>query len=299
MNVTIGIVTYQRPEWLAQTLAAISAQTFSGERPTLRVLVVDNDNANSARSVCDEARTKGLDLVYVGEPTKGIPSARNRVLASLADECDALAWINDNGLPEANWLETLLSHMSESEADIVMGATEAVLPETAGSWVKRGGFFNRRRFVDYASLAEGASNNCLIRMSALRASGLRYDEALNDFGGSDTLFFRQAAQRGLSMVWAAGAVVREQIPAHRTRLGWLLRRNFRAGTTLAYCDVKMDGAKGWLKRLWRALQKLAQGAISLPLALTGYHELVRALLMLARSFGMLLGLFGLRARDAG
>jgi succinoglycan biosynthesis protein ExoM len=299
MNVTIGIITFQRPLWLAQTLSALAGQTFTTDpAPKVQVLVVDNDSQGSAKAVCDEARSKGLDLIYLTEPDKGIPTARNRVLSALPDECDALAWINDNGLPEANWLQNLLNNLVESETDIVMGATEALLPEGAPDWIKRAGFFNRRRFVDYASLAEGASNNCLMRVSALRRAGLRYDEALDEYGGSDTLFFRQAAARGLGMVWAAGALVREQITPARASLGWLLRRNFRSGTTLAYCDLKMDGALGWIRRFGRALQKLAQGLICLPLALTGYHEFVRALLTLARGTGMLLGLFGLRYRES-
>ncbi len=299
MNVTIGIITCQRPHWLAQTLSALQGQlsTALSPAPTLKVLVVDNDAAGSAREVCDQARQAGLDLTYIAEPVRGIPAARNRVLASLSDDTEFLAWINDNGLPEPNWLDVLLQTGLETDADIVMGATEALLPDGSPDWIKRGGFFNRRRFIDYASLAEGASNNCLIRVAALRRSGVRYDEALNQLGGSDTVFFRQVARAGLTMVWAVGALVREQIPADRCRFGWLWQRNLRAGNTLAYCDLKMDGLMGGLRRFGRALQKLAQGLISLPLGLTGRHELARALLLIARGLGMLAGLVGMRVRE--
>jgi GT2 family glycosyltransferase len=297
-NVVIGIITFQRPALLAQLLAALKAQTFAATpAPAISVLVVDNDAAGSARDVCDAARAQGQNIIYVNEPVQGIPVARNRVLDSLPDEAQALAWINDNGAPVPGWLETLLTMARETEADIVMGASQAVLPDSAPAWVRRGGFFNRRRFSDYATLAEGASNNCLMRISTLRSSGLRYDEDLRQLGGSDTLFFRRASAAGLRMVWAAEAVVNEQISPARCNLGWLWRRHFRAGNTLTITDLKLDGTKGWLRRLWRATQKLLAGLITLPLGLTGFHELARGLLILARSFGMFAGLLGVRYRE--
>lgn len=297
-KLVIGIITFQRPALLEQALAALRNQTFTTDpAPEVRVLVVDNDAAGSARGVCDAARTAGQNIIYVSEPMLGIPVARNRILTSLPDDAQALVWINDNGLPEANWLQTLLTTAQETEADIVMGASTAKLPDAAPAWITKGGFFNRRRFGDYATLSEGASNNCLMRVDGLRRTGLRYDEDLRQLGGSDTLFFRRAATLKLRMVWAAEALVHEQISSARCNLAWLWRRHFRAGNTLAIADLKIDGAKGWARRFGRALQQLLQGIISLPLSIAGFHELVRALLILARSFGMFAGLLGVRYRE--
>ena len=298
LNVTVGIITYQRPEMLDRLLGELAAQTFTLDpAPKVSILVVDNDAAGSARPVCDKARLAGQNVIYVSEPVKGIPNARNRVLTSLPDGTDVLVWINDNGSPAPTWLNQLLTMFQETEADIVMGATGALLPDGAPEWIRKGGFFSRRRFVDYATLAEGASNNCLISVRALRDSGLTYNETLRDLGGSDTVFFRAAADKKLRMVWNADALVQEHIPISRCNLRWLMRRHYRAGNTLALSDLKLDGIMGWLRRLNRGFQKLLQGVITLPLALAGFHELARSLLALSRGAGMFAGLMGIKVRE--
>ncbi len=293
----VGIITYKRPESLKRLLTALAAQKFENREPVpFAVVVVDNDAGGSARPVCDEMRSQ-LSMTYVVEPQQGIPLARNRVLTSLPDTTELVAWIDDDESPLPLWLDALVSTQAETEADIVMGAVEAVLPATVPAWIKKGGFFNRRRFVDRATLAEGATNNCLMKLSAIKGANLRFDEKLRYDGGSDTLFFRHAANAGLRMVWSSAAVVHDFIPLERCTLGWLVRRNFRAGTTLARCDVEIDGVGGWLRRLYHAFAKIAQGILNLPIAVAGRHELAKSVLMIVRGVGMIAGLFGVRYQE--
>lgn len=295
-TLAVGIITYKRPDSLKRLLAGIATQTFTDrEAIPFTVVIVDNDAAGSARSVCDEARSElKLEISYIIEPQKGVPFARNRILASLPDNCELLAWIDDDEAPTPNWLDALTLTQKETEADIVMGAISAILPENAPVWVKNGGFFNRRRFIDRASLAEGATNNCLVNVRSIKSAGLRFNEKLRYPGGSDTLFFREAARKNLRMVWSAAAVVQDFVQPEHCKLGWLLRRHFSAGITLAACDVETDGIKGWFTRLYYGFSKLFQGLINLPIGFEGQHELVRALLALSRGSGMIAGLLGVR-----
>lgn len=297
-QIAIGIITFKRPDSLKRLLDALAGQQFGySPAPTFAAVVVDNDAAGSARAVCDEARARGLAVTYIVEPLQGIPLARNRVLDALPDGCEAVAWIDDDESPDANWLNALVATRSDTGADIVMGSIEAILPEGCPGWVKNGGFFNRRRFIDRATLGEGATNNCLMSVEAIRAKNLRFAEKMRFNGGTDTYFFRQAARAGLRIVWAADAVVKDYVPLERCRLGWLLQRHFRSGNTLAICDMELAGATGWVKRLGYSFSKLAQGLITLPLCIAGYHELVKSLLMISRSVGMFAGLFGVRYHE--
>lgn len=297
-SLAVGIITSKRPDSLKRLLAGLAAQTFADRAAIpFTVVIVDNDAGGSARSVCDEARNQlGLTLSYVVEPQPGVPFARNRVLTSLPDGCELLAWIDDDELPAPNWLDALTLTQSETEADIVMGAVDAVLPDSIPAWIKKGGFFSRRRFVDRASLSEGATNNCLMRVKALKSTGLRFNEKLRYPGGSDTLFFREAAHKNLRLVWSAAAVVQDFVEPERCSAGWLLKRHFRAGITLAMCDLETDGVKGWFTRLYYGISKICQGLVNLPIGFEGQHELMRALLALSRGGGMLAGLFGARLK---
>ena len=208
-SLAIGVITLKRPESLTRLLAGIAAQTFEQtEKPEITVVVVDNDAAGSARPVCDEAVKNGLKISYILEAKLGIPIARNRVLDGLPDNAE---------LPCENWLESLILTQAGTSAAIVMGAIEAILPEGTPDWVKRGGFFNRRRFIDRATLTEGATNNCLVMIGPIRNNGLRFDEKMRYSGGTDTLFFRQAAALDMSIVWSPAALVREIIKAKKAK----------------------------------------------------------------------------------
>lgn len=296
-TLAIGIITYKRPESLRRLLTALTAQVFEDKDPVpFTVVLVDNDANATARPVADEFRSR-LSITYVVEPQLGIPMARERVMASLPDGCDLLAWIDDDESPMPAWVDSLVTLQRETEADIVIGAVEAILPENTPAWIRKGGFFNRRRFIDRATLSEGATNNCLMKISAIKAANLKFDARMRYTGGSDTLFFRHAAKKGLRIVWSASAVVHDFIPLERCSLKWLLRRNFRAGTTLAICDMEIDGIWGWLRRLGRAFTKIFQGLINLPVGFEGRHELAKSFLMFARGFGMLAGLLGMRYEE--
>ncbi len=292
-NLAVGIITLNHPQELARLLAGITAQTFEQiEKPEITVVVVDTDEGGSGRFACDEASKQGLKVVYLLEPKLGIPIARNRILDSIPDEAEALAWIDDDEVPAENWLESLILTQAGTNADLVMGAIEAILPEAAPVWVKKGGFFNRRRFVDRATLTEGATNNCIIMVAPIRTHGLRFDERLRYAGGTDTLFFREAAAKDLSIVWSPAALVREYIDLHRCSLRWLIKRHFRSGNTLAICDWKIEGWKGAVTRFGQALLKIFQGLLNLPVAFEGKHEFARSMLMFARAAGMIAGVFG-------
>lgn len=298
-NIAVGVITFQRPLELERLLNALAAQTYETlPPPTLTVVVVDNAAGGSARSVCDAAVIRhGLKISYILEPRQGIPIARNRVLDSLPDDCEAIAWIDDDEAPSPQWIESLILTHKGSGADFVLGAVEAVLPDSTPLWVKKGGFFNRRRFVDRATLTEGATNNSLMLTAPLRQHNLRFDETLRYAGGTDTLFFRTGENKGLRMVWSAKALVYDYVHPERTTLRWLMRRHFRAGVTLAICDWRLKGWIGALTRFGFALSKLFQGLISLPVGFEGMHEFAKALLMLARGAGMIAGLLGLRVDE--
>jgi glycosyltransferase involved in cell wall biosynthesis len=291
-KLAVGIITYRRPKSLQRLLTALMAQTYSdGVAPEITVVVVDNDADATARVVCDGVQGQ-IKISYVVEPQLGIPMARNRVLDSLPDDCQFLLWIDDDETPEPNWINSLLHTQAGVDADIVMGAVQAILPEAAPKWIKKGGFFNRRRFMDRATLAEGATNNCLMRISAIRSHNLRFDERMRYTGGTDTLFFRTAESLGLRMVWSAEAVVNDHIPLQRCSLRWLVMRHFRSGNTLAICDRKLGTPLDVLGRAGRGVNKLLQSIVVLPLSIEGMHEFARSIILFARGLGMLAGLAG-------
>ena len=93
MNVAVCIITYKRPDGLTRLLKGINALTFRGERPGLRVIVVDNDEAASGRKTCDAVQPDlSYKLEYFIEPRRGIPFARNKAVAVAKHMADFIAF---------------------------------------------------------------------------------------------------------------------------------------------------------------------------------------------------------------
>lgn len=301
-NIAVGIITFQRPSELERLLDGIAAQEFEpgeGESaPEVTVVVVDTAASGSARAVCDSAMLRhGLKISYIFEPKQGIAIARNRVLDSLPDGCEAVAWIDDDAVPDAKWLHTLIVFHKGAAADIVLGAVQAILPEGAPEWIRKGGFYNRRRFIDRATLGDGSINNSFLVVDSIRQAGLRFDETIRYVGGTDALFFRTAEKKDLRIVWAGEALVQDYISLERATLKALMRRHFRVGITLAFCDVHLDGIRGWIRRLGKGIGKFVRGIFMLPVGLEGMHEMGNAYVCFARASGMIAGLFGYRVNE--
>lgn len=299
-KIAVGVITFQRPLELERLLDGIARQHFVAvaPQPEVTVVVVDNATQGSARAVCDQAiHRHGLKISYIFEPKQSIPVARNRVLDSLPDGCEGVVWVDDDEVPATDWLEALILTFKASGADIILGAIEGVLPEGAPEWVRKGGFFNRRRFVDRASFSEGATNNCLMVVDSIRQHGLRFDESLRYAGGTDTLFFKVADVKGLRMVWSSKALVYDHIRLERTNLRWLIHRHFRSGVSLAIADWHASGVLGGVRRFGMGVYKILQGLLNLPVGLEGMHEMARTLMFFSRGFGMIVGLMGYRLNE--
>jgi succinoglycan biosynthesis protein ExoM len=151
--VTIGVVTFRRPDDLAALLPLLLEQAAAVEGPdrTVDVLVVDNDPAQSARPVVETLAAERVR--YVPEPVPGIAAARNRVLDETA--ADLLVFIDDDERPQAGWLAALLATRAATGAVAVAGAVVSAFDGDLDPWVQAGAFFRSRLLApsDYGLLA--------------------------------------------------------------------------------------------------------------------------------------------------
>jgi GT2 family glycosyltransferase len=132
--VDVCIATCRRPRGLARLLGALAQLRLPDPAPELRAVVVDNDREASARAVCDAALDAlPFPLVYAIEKRRGIPQARNAALALSLRGADFAAFLDDDEVPEPDWLAELLAAQAASGADAVVGpvvrAFEAPVPQ--------------------------------------------------------------------------------------------------------------------------------------------------------------------------
>ncbi|MBC9227709.1 glycosyltransferase [Aeromicrobium sp. zg-636] len=295
LAVVVGIPTYRRPEKLAELLARLPARIDEVADCSVRVVVVDNDPAGSARDVCAHSP---VPVVHHVEPTPGIAAVRNRILAESQD-ADLVAFIDDDERPLPDWLAALVSTWRTHRTDAVMGRVISVFAQPVDPWLRETGVYRRRERVTGSAVPVAAAGNLLVDVRQLRDRSVRFDERLGLAGGEDTLFSRLLADRGGRIVWCNESRAEDEVPADRLTREWAMRRAYNGGNLATQVDLlhaTSFGERG-LIRLKSAVGGPARIAVGLARhfwgRLTGHltHD-ARGLRTAYRGWGMTTGSFG-------
>lgn len=300
MRVALCAATYRRPEGLQRLLAGLAALEVP-QGVALCGIIVDNSTEAGARGqVAQAAGGFPWPLHYVSEQRRGITFARNTALeTALALDCDFVAFIDDDEVPARDWLAALLTAQRRSGAAVVLGAVRPVFPPETPAWLIAGRFFETHRYADGAEIDDAHTANVLIDLRRLAALGLRFDHRYALTGGEDTMLFRDLLDAGERIVYAAGAVVHETVPASRARLAWLLRRWYRTGNIEAALYLRGRRRDAWRRpaNVLRGLARVAAGgglfvANLAVLGLGRKDRIVRPLYTLCRGCGILASTLG-------
>lgn len=295
MQVAVCVITYLRPQGLLRLLEGLSELTFDGDPPGLRCVVVDNDQAGSARAVCDKIRPSfRWKLEYYIEPRRGIPQARNAAVAHAGREIDYLAYIDDDEVPDPNWLNELLRVIQAYEADVVAGPAVPYFMEKPPAWVIKGRFFEPKRRPTGTRLDRAYTGNILFRYEVFEKMEVHFDEQLALTGGSDTHFLQRVHRAGFKIVWADRATAAEWVPPSRAEAKWIFRHGYRVGTTMAF--VRRDSHSlpvSTITLLILGGYRIVRGVVLLPIGLVwGRHKVVAHLRQICVGAGMLAGSTG-------
>lgn len=298
IDVDVLVLTYKRPELLADTLDSLLKQRLPADH-RLSIVVVDNDAAQSAQATVSRYQVMPGDIRYVCETEANIAKARNRALSEARGSY--AAFIDDDEVASPGWLASLLRAREEYRSPVVLGPVMPLLPTNTPRWVIAGRFFDRPRRTTGTIVQAGAggTGNVLLDLNEVRRTRILFDASYGITGGEDTHFFHRLAVAGLHAVWCDEAEVHEHVQPHRVRIGWLMRRAFVGGHSYA-CIFDREEAS------WRrALKALGYGCASAGLlllvpvsALSGMAGIARTLRISARHWGRSVGLWGALARSA-
>lgn len=300
VKVLIAVPTYLRPDGLRDLLPHLLTHRTEVEELggyQVRIVVVDNDPAGSARDVVTASGSGPVG--YVHEPAPGISAARNRAIDEGASD-DLLVMIDDDELPRAGWLAALLSTWRSSRPALVAGL---VVPEYAGRldpWIAAGEFFVRRNLPTGTAMAAAAANNVLLDLAQIRLTGVRYEPRFGLTGGEDTLFSRSLVRRGRTLLWCGDSVVTDRVPLSRMTRRWVLNRAWSHGNSDTMADLELAGS-GRLGRAWVRVQHLIRGILRMGggglrlvigLCTRSQRHQARGLRAVMRGGGMIAGVLG-------
>ena len=118
ISVSVVICTRLRPIALRECLLALSVM----KRQPDELIVVDNSGGDPET----ERLAREFCANYLTEPIEGLSRARNRGLA--ASKGQIVAYLDDDALPDENWLDYLIEPFSDPRVAVVTGAV--IAPES-------------------------------------------------------------------------------------------------------------------------------------------------------------------------
>ena len=299
--VSICIATYKRPEGLKRLILALNQLTFStATPPDIEIVIVDNDAAGSARAFCEEIQAQiRWKLKYDVEPEPGVTYARNRTIANASDNTNFIAIIDDDEVPDSQWLEQLLKVQREYNADVVTGPVYPYFEdENTPDWIKKGQFFEPRSCETGQLLNAAFTNNVLIRAECLKRIAPVFDQRFAFKGAEDTHLFMRLFNSGYKIVWSKQAVVQEWIPASRTNLNWLIQRNFWGWSSYSMFEKEIFSCtKRQILRALKGSGLIGLGLLGLPFSLfKGKSAVVKSIINIYRGLGTFAGLIGFQGQ---
>jgi GT2 family glycosyltransferase len=247
-RIAICVATYRRARGLLALLQSLDTLVFTGAAPEVRIVVADNDEFESARAICEDARHwLRHPLRYVVEKRRGIPQARNASVAPALGWASWIAFVDDDEVVDPHWLDALLAVQRATGADVVNGPVIPRYAMDAPRWVVDGAFFSTPQLADREPRLRAYTGNAMVRASALAGLERLFDERL--VLGEDTDLFGRLVRSRHRIVWAERARIFTDVPADRTRLRWILARAYRDGIALA----RIERRHGLRSAAWIAL----------------------------------------------
>lgn len=227
-HVSVCLCTFRRAS-LLDTLTGLAAQRLSAD-VTFDVVVVDSDLQGSGQALVAQAQScLPLSISYVQAKRTGIAEARNLAVASATGPW--LAFIDDDEVPEPDWLLTLLECAARFRAHVVFGAVVTRYPQGCPAWIADSNLFGKFTAATGTRVQHGPTCNTLLWRATLDGEPYFFDIHYGTTGGEDTELFYRLSAKGVVMVTCQEAVVSETVEPHRLNRRFLLRKAVRVGET--------------------------------------------------------------------
>jgi len=268
MKITICICTFMRDALLRRLLQSLTRVDLMGlGSHGVDVLVVNNAPNPATRQLCWEAEANlPMRIRYVEEPAAGLVNARNRAVAeALASDADAIAFLDDDDVPDFDWLKELVATYVRSGADIVAGNRRyAELPPWRRSTAER----RRKKSGDKEvarKIPKGAAA-CIVMIGRKILEELSRESSVFSpkfamSGGEDRDFFLRAVKHGARIVVAEKSFITQHYENDRYTIRGVFRRGFKGGCSTMNLTLSHEQRREAYSLAVRAFLKA-------PLALT-------------------------------
>lgn len=285
-GVCVCVCTHDRPDGLGNLLRALVPQLTSSKAA---LVIVDNGKLASEAVIAPLA--DGINYTYTRLIEPGLVAARNNALmAALKTSPEFIAFIDDDEVPDAQWLERLLARMKETGCGICFGPVRPHYAVAPPAWAEKGPFFWKVGKVY-------GTSNMMLRASVLPADPAQWFQPSFAFlGGEDEEFLSRLASQGAGMAMAPDAWVTELVPQSRMTLAYIGNTGMRDGAI----EVALMRQRNWpfFAKFTAATKHIAKKMgyivyhLALMLAWQGSWHPIAAFRDAAEILGMIMALAG-------
>lgn len=293
---TIGICTRDRPDELRTLLRSIGRSRFSGERPDVQIVVVENGPIRADFDADELSDLAGWSVRLAPEPRPGVAFARNAVIRNRTPGARWLIMVDDDEVVTRGWLDGHLSYAAASNADVITGPVLTSIPDDAPEWA-RIVWMNVPRRDTGAEQPSFLGGNVCFRSDLFDEIPVWFDERRALATADDTSLGRRLVAAGYTIVWNDRAIAWERVHAARLTHRWMWRRYLSFGGFESMYSIEHNGLVATLRGgAWSTLKQFGAGLGNAALARDPQRH-AAAVAHLGQSCGWAAGLFGRRVND--
>jgi glycosyltransferase involved in cell wall biosynthesis len=251
-SVTVAIPTYNRADFLRQTLAGLAAQDFPPD--DFEVLVIDNNSTDHTAAVVGEFASAHPAPRLLRETRQGLDHARNRAISEARGT--VILFGDDDILVQPDWIRQLagplLADATAHRIGAVGGEVIPVFPDGLPEWVREwhAPLAFRADAGPIPARHSPMGANLALPAWVFRQIGPFHTDldraAGNYFSGGDSEMIRRVRAAGLEVWFAPGAAVRHQMPASRTTFRYARRHAFDSARSRVIDRAGQPGALPYL-----------------------------------------------------
>ncbi len=236
--ITIAICTYNRADYLQDTLRDLSHQTADAD--FFEVLVINNNSTDQTEKICSEFMQTypGINFRYVDEMNQGLSFARNRAVKEAA--ASTLLFIDDDVHLKKDFVSTALDYLnSNPHVSCAGGRIFVSFDDADPDWIPR----ELMPMFGLHDLGESdkiypknnfpRGGNMLIKKSVFEKHGL-FDTYLgrigkNLLGSEEKAFFKSVRNEGVELHYWSDLELWHRIGPKRLQKDYLKKQTVGIG----------------------------------------------------------------------
>ncbi|MEM3602374.1 MAG: glycosyltransferase family A protein [Candidatus Bathyarchaeia archaeon] len=235
-NISVIVCTRNRVRSLEKCLDSLLSLNYP--KSEFEIVVVDNNSDDETRVIL---QSKYSNVVrYIFESRIGIAYARNTGVKHARGSI--IAFIDDDCIPDKNWLKELIKGFKSSEIIGVGGPTRPLNEKIPKSKTVHSvlGTFDRGTREQYVSFV--GSGNCAFKREALNLTLFDVNMKVSE----DVGFCLILTRLGYKLLYVPSAITYTLIPPNRLGIKPVIQRGFSDGESYLYLNLQ---TKSWPKCL--------------------------------------------------